>query len=550
MNRIHWFVYIACLLGTTASASAEAIIREEQESPGARIPDADDKVEVRYDRFHHAKPTSSQFRWKHIDWSGVGKGVGVPQWGTLVAPQFFVTARHARPAPGKRLRFYSGDNPRVPASPKNRDGFRDGDVGQNWTISHENGSHENGKATDLTLGALKKPMDVSYYPIFVRPTIVSAGGNPRSAYGSFGDEMVMFGQAGVSTVEAYFDPACTHSGNNSTSQGYTIPFWFGSKDFVRVRVDGKGFKDFRVQGAKHPKGGKLFTNVPVRGKLEIGQIYEDGSVLSNATPAAQKVGTNRAAKGYVQPDLIYFFYDEPNNPAEFMPRRSTSGAPSLFLVDERPTVAGVHSGVLDFSLCHYRMDQPLPNTETTPDGMYQRGPRMYDVALGYFRRQMQQRMEAVQARVPKHQRQVLICYTMDPKGNVILGDYNGDFSVDQADVDIMVREVRMRRRNRSVRGYNWYLDWNSDRKIDQRDERHFFAKVVRKPKGDFDLNGRLDENDADIIARNLGRDASDYAHGDFDGNGTTDRTDKYLWDHAVKEFLADTPRVTEGIASK
>lgn len=114
------------------------------------------------DRFND----STSFLGEAYNFSGVGNSsgsAGTGVWGTMISPQYFVSASHAHPGPGTALTFYSTNNANGPSYT--------GTVASGTPIIDAAGNY-----SDLWLGELTAPIpssaDIAYYPI-----AYSAGGN-------------------------------------------------------------------------------------------------------------------------------------------------------------------------------------------------------------------------------------------------------------------------------------------------------------------------------------------------------------------------------------
>jgi hypothetical protein len=114
------------------------------------------------DRFNN----STSFLGEGYNFSGVGNSsgaAGTGVWGTMISPQYFVSASHAYPGPGTALTFYSTNNANGPSYT--------GIVASGTPIIDAAGNY-----TDLWLGELTAPIpasaDIAYYPI-----AYSASGN-------------------------------------------------------------------------------------------------------------------------------------------------------------------------------------------------------------------------------------------------------------------------------------------------------------------------------------------------------------------------------------
>ena len=257
--------------------------------------------------------------------------------------------------------------------------------------------------------------------------------------------------------------------------------------------------------------------------------YEDGMEMTHLDPVSQKYGTNTANATPQSNDgsSIPFMFEEVDNPAEYLPRIFSSGGASFKLIDRRPAVAGVHGRSISYDV--WKLNVPILDTILSNDGYPRTKDHMaqfHHVAIGFHRNEMDAAISAQQRGIPGHEKQVIVYYTMDKDGNHVAGDYNGNFARDGGDLDIMLREVRMRRTQN--RGYNWYLDWNSDRKIDNTDATHLIQEVFGTRLGDLDLDGDVDSTDDQRLTAFLGTTHTRWVSGDLNGDGKTDQTDRRI----------------------
>ncbi len=116
----------------------------------------------KHDRFYSAPDRA--FIGEAYDWSGVGWSSGEypggeptpgrSDWATMISPQYFLAARHAKPEFGEDVTFYEG-NTRTPA--------------ESHTYEVDSWSRNWG---DLYLGRLTQPIsaNIAYYPILELPS--------------------------------------------------------------------------------------------------------------------------------------------------------------------------------------------------------------------------------------------------------------------------------------------------------------------------------------------------------------------------------------------
>jgi hypothetical protein len=123
-------------------------------------------------------------------------------------------------------------------------------------------------------------------------------------------------------------------------------------------------------------------------------------------------------------------------------------------------------------------------------------------------------MAARQSGKPIHQREVPTFWTG------IVGDFNGTFAIDPADMDIITREAHLF----GTRGYNWYLDWDGNGQTNTADV-DWVLFWIGKKRGDIDLDGDVDFDDFSVLSANFGTSQKGWAQGDFDGDGDVDFTD-------------------------
>ena len=101
----------------------------------------------------------------------------------------------------------------------------------------------------------------------------------------------------------------------------------------------------------------------------------------------------------------------------------------------------------------------------------------------------------------------------------LLGDLNGDGSVDRADDAIMARALTSGMANHSS------LDLNDDGAVDATDSTFLAETLIGGLRGDTDLDGDVDFNDFLRLSENFGATDAVWGHGDFDGDGEVGFTD-------------------------
>ncbi len=130
---------------------------------------------------------------------------------------------------------------------------------------------------------------------------------------------------------------------------------------------------------------------------------------------------------------------------------------------------------------------------------------------------MRQEMLDAQVNVPAHEREVPTYWTE------LEGDFNGSFDIDAGDLDILTREVNYRR-TRS-RGYNWYLDTNSDKLMTDADVNQYLSQIANSVRGDANLDRKVDAADMNIVGQNWLKTGKGWADGDFNGDGVVNSAD-------------------------
>ncbi|MDB4766980.1 dockerin type I repeat-containing protein, partial [bacterium] len=123
-------------------------------------------------------------------------------------------------------------------------------------------------------------------------------------------------------------------------------------------------------------------------------------------------------------------------------------------------------------------------------------------------------MISAQPGVLVHEREVPTYYTG------ILGDFDGSFEIDAADMDIIIREARMF----GSRGYNWYLDFTNDGQVNHIDT-WIMTWIAGADFGDIDMDGDVDSTDLGRLLSNFNKTEQGWADGDFNGDGTVNSTD-------------------------
>jgi len=127
---------------------------------------------------------------------------------------------------------------------------------------------------------------------------------------------------------------------------------------------------------------------------------------------------------------------------------------------------------------------------------------------------LRQEMLDAQLNVPTHEKEVPTFFT-----NVV-GDYDGNFVRDAADLDIIVREERLN----ATRGYNWYLDFDLDGQVTGFDV-DILLLIMNSKRGDANLDGLVDASDLNVLGLNWLTSGNGWADGDFNGDGLVDSSD-------------------------
>ena len=94
------------------------------------------------------------------------------------------------------------------------------------------------------------------------------------------------------------------------------------------------------------------------------------------------------------------------------------------------------------------------------------------------------------------------------------GDFNGDNSVDAADIDLLYKNF----------GGNFFWDINHDNVVNQADVDNLVKNILHKAYGDANLDGKVDFADFQALLDHWIKPAT-WAGGDFTGNGVADFAD-------------------------
>jgi hypothetical protein len=202
---------------------------------------------------------SGSFAFSQFDFSGVGNtsngtgttgtsgnfdaaGIGTGQWGTLIAPGYFLTAAHDAPAVGTSLNFY--------ANPSASNGNSAQIIVTDQVVSETQLTFVNGSgqtvASDLMLGKLAAPATgVTFYSIA-----------PDNQAALTGQEIITVGRpyrVGTNTIAGFMNVEVT-----GASQGISVSYNFSS-------TSTNPFENFLIGG---DSGGPGFVVGP-NGQLEI-----------------------------------------------------------------------------------------------------------------------------------------------------------------------------------------------------------------------------------------------------------------------------------------
>jgi hypothetical protein len=222
---------------------------------------------------------SGNFAFSQFDFSGVGNtsngtgttgtsgnfdaaGIGTGQWGTLIAPGYFLAAAHDAPAVGSSLNFY--------ANPSASNGNSAQIIVTDQVVSETQLTFVNGSgqtvASDLMLGKLAAPATgVTFYSIA-----------PDNQSALFGQEIVTVGRpyrVGTNTIAGVMNVTVP-----GASQGASVFYTFSN-------TSTNSFENFLIGG---DSGGPGFVIGP-NGQLEIvGINWWNGTVstLNGDIPAS------------------------------------------------------------------------------------------------------------------------------------------------------------------------------------------------------------------------------------------------------------------------
>lgn len=430
----------------------------------------------RYDRF----AGDPNFIGSGIDWSGIGRMTnaavaGEPLWGTLISPNFFVTADHtvydSTKGIGGTLRYYPTNSSST---------YVDRVIEDGWALGNDLWL---GKLETLTdPGDIATMADVAVYPIF----------NLQDTSDYLGQEIHLFGQSGSASDSSLRQRLGRNVISSYTPTSQTFGFTYsasvadiaGPNGISDAAVDSYDWDVFQANfGMSSPA--HLDGDVNDDGVIDLddGQIFFDEGI--RMTTVTGGLGWDEA-----------------------MTQSGDSGGPSFRMIDGKPALVGVHWE---------------PGTD-----------RLVSDSLAAIASQIATASGGAESPVSLTGRRGNFFSSKDnltlPEGlqklNVFRADLNGDFVEDAADIDFLNREIQAHITDPN-RPINWATDLDNDHDVDANDRLAFLEQGLGTFFGDADLNGIVAlADDVLVAASNVGNPSSQWPYpdelwrnGDFDGDG-------------------------------